>query len=440
MSLSLSAIYKPLNDFLIENFKSGEDSPIKFRLQKYGVSVDSNDFVEDNDPQEEFSDLVNKVPVLDPNDINVEFLMNDIDDTYQLIWKEALPYTDESTDPAERPLIEQGVVRLKAEADRIWNKYLRVRGNGIPDEYLLTGATPSKWYDLSGNHWERKEFNITQKAGDDGDDQILRIRLTDKELLKAIPAFKAKQNVASKELSRAVLMKTLTLNSVRETESKINDHKIFLKSDPRILSKNLQQLKSVQLAKNQAVALKKASLRSKMIKFNTVKTESEVKKDQNKSQVGLNFSKAFKQLRFNDQIYVRNYIKEVSPKDKVDTNSISIKFDYCYVRIDRPWFSEMLCIANRSWYIPGWRTGSLNDNVQFCYMPIGFVAIKDLEISSNWSQADKEKLKDVTSFGPFDISGENIFEKNTLSKKGIQIIGWMLQELPALPPNEKTNS
>ncbi|MEH6407504.1 MAG: hypothetical protein V7767_09500, partial [Leeuwenhoekiella sp.] len=120
------------------------------------------------------------------------------------------------------------------------------------------------------------------------------------------------------------------------------------------------------------------------------------------------------------------------------TNSVNISFEYCVVEIKRHWFNKTLCNLITSWYIPGLKKGSLNnpDIGGLSYLPIAFVAVKKLKITANWAGADKESLEQATSFGPFDVKS-NIEEKGSLIQEGIQVIGWMLQKLPDLPPNSK---
>jgi hypothetical protein len=39
-----------------------------------------------------------------------------------------------------------------------------------------------------------------------------------------------------------------------------------------------------------------------------------------------------------------------------------------------------------------------------------------------------------SDFGPFRVESEIV--NNTLSHPGLQIVGWMVQEMPELPPND----
>ena len=155
--------------------------------------------------------------------------------------------------------------------------------------------------------------------------------------------------------------------------------------------------------------------------------------------VGLKFSKAFHGLRLNEKILVKDFIKKESPSKAIKTNDINISFEFCVVNIRRKWFNEVICNINRSWYIPGIAKGALtNPEIgALTHLPVAFLAVKNLNITANWDNLDKKELENVVSFGPFDINNQNIKEKGSLSHDGIQIIGWMLQKLPELPPHGK---
>ncbi|TFV94895.1 LysM domain-containing protein [Leifsonia flava] len=80
--------------------------------------------------------------------------------------------------------------------------------------------------------------------------------------------------------------------------------------------------------------------------------------------------------------------------------------------------------------------GALNEleaSSGLALIPIAFVAIRNLQIAADWSDVDKTRLETAMSWGPFDVSSS--VGRNELTQPGLQILGWMLQRVRALPPN-----
>nr|AUN36856.1 hypothetical protein [uncultured bacterium] len=136
-------------------------------------------------------------------------------------------------------------------------------------------------------------------------------------------------------------------------------------------------------------------------------------------------------------ILEREIAKEV-PTEKVSSDSFKMSFQYCMVKVDRPWLYQPF-LQNQSWYVPGHRSGTFSDgrvqdnSGQFPAMPVAFIAIKDLSITANWSIKDADKAQAAAGLGPFSLAGST-FNGTTLSSTDIQIIGWICTILPTLPP------
>lgn len=120
--------------------------------------------------------------------------------------------------------------------------------------------------------------------------------------------------------------------------------------------------------------------------------------------------------------------------------NISMSFDHCIVTLHRPWWPDMMMMM-RNWYLPSYNRGDLSQGSGSSdpgMMPVvttGFVAIRNLRISAQWSQADLDAMQKSASFGPFSLIGRSIDPANgTLTCPGIQIIGWFCAALPVLPP------
>lgn len=120
------------------------------------------------------------------------------------------------------------------------------------------------------------------------------------------------------------------------------------------------------------------------------------------------------------------------------TDGHSISFRLCRVNIDRPWL-KLALLSTKNWWMfdtPAgeYATGSADSNPgMFPLLGTSFIAIRDLKISANWSQEDRNNLGNAASFGPFDLRDGTV-NNNTIEVKGLQIIAWISRLMPKLPP------
>jgi hypothetical protein len=124
----------------------------------------------------------------------------------------------------------------------------------------------------------------------------------------------------------------------------------------------------------------------------------------------------------------------------VAANSIDISFEHCVVMLQRSWFPDTLLML-RNWYLPDYPQGGISNGTGVQDpgpMPViatGFVAVRNLKITSNWSEQDLPAAQASASFGPFSLVGRSFDSgSGTLACPGIQIIGWFCAALPVLPP------
>lgn len=125
----------------------------------------------------------------------------------------------------------------------------------------------------------------------------------------------------------------------------------------------------------------------------------------------------------------------------VSTNSIDMSFEHCVVTLNRPWWPEVFLML-KQWFVPGYACAEFSDGTggeDAGLLPIlasGFVAIRNLKISTKWSNDDITAMQGAASFGPFSLVGRSYDAgTGTLTCPGIQIIGWFCEALPILPPN-----
>jgi hypothetical protein len=137
------------------------------------------------------------------------------------------------------------------------------------------------------------------------------------------------------------------------------------------------------------------------------------------------------------------HIQELSQRSApqvVTSKSLKLSFDYCLVMARRPWISTAFLTA-RNWYVPHTRAGEFASGTgagrgPFEVMPMAALVVKNLVIEADWSKDDSATLNSFVTFGPFSLVGRTIDSvTNTLRGNGMQIVGWVFEPMPRLPPN-----
>jgi hypothetical protein len=124
----------------------------------------------------------------------------------------------------------------------------------------------------------------------------------------------------------------------------------------------------------------------------------------------------------------------------VTAKSLKLSFDYCLVRATRPWLSTGL-LALRNWYVPHTKAGEFASGTgigsgSFEVMPAAALVVKNLLIEADWSSDETAVLGKLDKFGPFSLVGRSAStEKNSLRCEGMQIVGWVFEPMPCLPPS-----
>lgn len=133
-------------------------------------------------------------------------------------------------------------------------------------------------------------------------------------------------------------------------------------------------------------------------------------------------------------------LRERSQPRAVTSRSLTLSFQYCMVAARRPWMSGAFLHA-RNWYVPRMRageaaSGSGTGEAPFEVVPTAALCVRNLSIKAEWSAEETAVLASIAKFGPFSLVGRRIEAgTNALSCPGIQVIGWVFEPLPVLPPN-----
>jgi len=121
------------------------------------------------------------------------------------------------------------------------------------------------------------------------------------------------------------------------------------------------------------------------------------------------------------------------------TKHFTLSFDYCLVSATRPWLSGSLLTAG-NWYVPHMPAGQIASGSGqgagvFEALPMAALMVRNLVIEGDWSDADREAMQASLNFGPFSLMGRSIDTvTSTLSAPGMQLVAWVLEPLPCLPP------
>lgn len=133
-------------------------------------------------------------------------------------------------------------------------------------------------------------------------------------------------------------------------------------------------------------------------------------------------------------------LRKRSQPQAVTSKSLTLSFQYCLVTARRPWLSGAFLHA-RNWFVPRMRageaaTGTGTGEGAFEAIPTAALCVRNLSIKAEWSAEETAMLSSATKFGPFSLVGRDIeATTNSLTCAGIQVIGWIFEPLPCLPPN-----
>lgn len=133
------------------------------------------------------------------------------------------------------------------------------------------------------------------------------------------------------------------------------------------------------------------------------------------------------------RIELQSMLSQSAPIQSVAVTDVTISFDYCLVTVTRPWINTAF-LNYKSWFIPQQPKGSLsaNDGHGVPALPVAFIALKNLQIKGPWTPADITNLELSVQFGPFLIDSTVV--AGAVGHPGIQVVGWILQDVPDLPP------
>ena len=133
-------------------------------------------------------------------------------------------------------------------------------------------------------------------------------------------------------------------------------------------------------------------------------------------------------------------IVDTTQREPVESHSLTLSLKYCMVTINRPWLSQAF-LTTRDWFLPGFAAGGISDGTRvnnsdpFPALSVACLLVKDLHITADWAEISGVAQQSA-AFGPFSLIGQTVEQAaSTLTVSGIQIIGWICQIMPLLPPS-----
>lgn len=111
-----------------------------------------------------------------------------------------------------------------------------------------------------------------------------------------------------------------------------------------------------------------------------------------------------------------------------------ISFEYCVVGIDRPWFSEALFRSHERWCIDGMAADRFSQKHDLRMYPVAMVVVRNVVVSFHGTPMPATDAPNVT-LAPFTrLGGKWKKEDGRLVNPAKQIVAWVCDPLPAVPP------
>jgi hypothetical protein len=403
VGLLSQSLFQPVRDWIRTELGTPPGATVAFRFDRFGTALTDADFILPAAPElglspqlavERFSDLVNRNPVDVETGEDVVFSEIDIDTSYfYRLVSPAQPHLPAGLARRDKLARIEAFSVLKAEALRRWEKAETASVTGQLLDVWPAMAEPVNWYDPANRAgWQPRTFTIpgTSRAPTN---TMLQWRLQPDEA----------------QLSKAVGLAPAEVRRMKTAD--------VLRRAATLQRGEAAAVPSLAPAGGAAA---RADLREA-----GAPVRPELARD-------------LATLSLSDRILAKRQLLENAPvRANTTTSSTTITFDACLVRVARSWmFSPLL--TDRTWFLPGLARGELTRPGALgalTWLPTAMLAIRNLRIRSTWSPQDVAASATATNFGPFLINKP--ITRGVLENPGLQIIGWQLERMPELPPNEE---
>ena len=448
----MAAVYDELAKLL--NITDANPS-IVMQMAWPGFSLSAQDFKPADSPggpydtqvaKETFSHLANIAPGLDKT-----FFQNsglEVDDLYEILVTSAIPVGATPETIGSNP-----IYKLFGDAQY---EFLQARTGSVSDPsafYYPCLATPTNWYDeAAAAYWPTLTMQSNDIKPAAPGSQFVKAggqTLLSKGLWKLKPATVVNANTIKQVAQQEVVKRQQAVVSKANTSLKVVTKPLSAQTLAAVRTMPLAGRAAAAVPANAALTRTPAfTANLANVKLQTLFSQKNV------PQSALGKYKLSNQIQAFDltqkkpalgridvlnRYQLMNLINQELPtKPAGSSDGFSISFKYCRVNIDRSWF-KLALLKMKSWYMfdtaaGEYSTGSSTGNPgMFPLLPTSFIAIRDLKITANWSQEDRQNLDQATALGFFDIRDATL-NANTLEVKGLQILGWVSTLTPQLPP------
>lgn len=417
MALSLTSLHKPMNDFFLDLYGSSP-GPIVFRFDKYGSAISDADFIDESQPDrgyqanlatEKFSVLANRVPVDTGDSVQVVLSEAGVDEAYFFrCLAPSMPHVPAGSEPSVAEGVITSFSAVKQHALRLWASSNLVSSTGLDFDFRPALATPEDWYDLNrSSSWTSQSLQVSGDGGPvKGAGRLWRLKLDDvrmNQVLKAVPARVVTPTPVFRAELRAVQVPELPRMALMSRAARLDQ----LQLDPaRVAAAGM-----LRVAEPQPVEAREDGGQFTM--FHKAVTQTA-------------------RLPLTERLRVTEFLAENAPTEPVQTNTATVSFEYCLVRVDRPWYVD--AFMHTAWWVPGVVHGAITKADApggWFALPIGMVAVRRLEVRADWTSKDMANASLATDFGPFKVRFDQV--SGRLVHPGLQVVGWLLQLMPALP-------
>ena len=423
MALSLDAIYTPLNEFFLRKFAGAEPAGIRFRFARLPRAFVDSDFVAPSHPEwgplqalgeEQFSEAVDGIPFIDADGRTVWFGTDRLSDLYrdEILGPSTGCVPDSMTDADQRQAGIDSFNAAKAAALSLWESIKSesvLAGPGVA--FRPSAAAPASWWNRNDPQvWSSQAFHVASASGAPPGQKLLRMKVSDEVLrgvLKSHVAPDATPAVAPAPPHDDLVIRKLSPQALAAARP-VFMTALAANSGPAVAAPAPRRIGNPFLV-GAEVALPPAALHTDV-------------------------NMRIERLPVRERFELQSMLAAQQPLQPVATSEVTLRFDYCVVTVTRPWLHQAF-LKNAFWCIPGQAKGKLsaNDGHGMPALPVGFVAVKELTISGTWTPDDISNLQQSVQFGPFNFDSAVV--DGAIGHSGIQIVGWLLQDVPDLPPN-----